>query len=331
MNKKDVINQEGPSLQDSKQKNISISDKPPKKESKIEKYIIIFSVIILILGIIGWLTWKFFFYNKKPQKTNSQTSSVSVSKNPSPSPKKLSKLDQLLEVFKYPETTSFNVTKDVDYKAKAEINMVTKDSVKTVYDYYLKLSSLNSWELGRQGLATDESGAFLVIEPSDFRAELEIEQVFEDTNIKIAVYYEEEVSTSRLEKPDNQENIISEPTPPSDWDSDQNKTQTPITKKQISTDYIIPGSNSREINEEELSDLSFWELKLARNEIYARHGRKFEHQDLSCYFAKKPWYTENSSYSPTNLSTLENNNAVLILNYEKKINSPLFNYDSGCL
>jgi len=106
MNKKDNINQEDPSLQDSKQKNIPTFDKPPKKESK-KNCIIIFSVFILILGITGitgWLTWKFFFNNKKPQKTSSQTPSISVTKNPSPSPssKKLSKLDQLLEVFKYP-------------------------------------------------------------------------------------------------------------------------------------------------------------------------------------------------------------------------------------
>ncbi len=29
---------------------------------------------------------------------------------------------------------------------------------------------------------------------------------------------------------------------------------------------------------------------MARNEIYARHGRKFESEDLNAYFNSQPWY-----------------------------------------
>lgn len=36
--------------------------------------------------------------------------------------------------------------------------------------------------------------------------------------------------------------------------------------------------------------LSKEELRLARNEIYARHGRIFDSEDLNSYFRQQPWY-----------------------------------------
>ncbi len=76
--------------------------------------------------------------------------------------------------------------------------------------------------------------------------------------------------------------------------------------------------------------LTEWQLKVARNEIYARHGRDFVHQDLSCYFDKLSWYKIDPEYNENRLSPLEISNAVFILNYEKEINSSLINKDTGC-
>lgn len=59
---------------------------------------------------------------------------------------------------------------------------------------------------------------------------------------------------------------------------------------EISADYILPDSDTRFLNEGELSGLTKEELRLARNEIYARHGRKFESEDLNQYFSSQPWY-----------------------------------------
>lgn len=56
-------------------------------------------------------------------------------------------------------------------------------------------------------------------------------------------------------------------------------------------DYILPESNSRFYVENEISVLSKEQLRLARNEIYARHGRKFEATDLQQYFNEKSWYS----------------------------------------
>lgn len=56
-------------------------------------------------------------------------------------------------------------------------------------------------------------------------------------------------------------------------------------------DYILPESGIRFYTEDEISTLSKEQLRLARNEIYARYGRKFEATDLQQYFNEKSWYT----------------------------------------
>lgn len=62
------------------------------------------------------------------------------------------------------------------------------------------------------------------------------------------------------------------------------------------SDYILPESASRAYSESELSSMSDYELYLARNEIYARHGRRFKNEDLQSYFGSKSWY--NPSVDP---------------------------------
>lgn len=55
-------------------------------------------------------------------------------------------------------------------------------------------------------------------------------------------------------------------------------------------DYILPDSDSRYLTDEELSKYSSSELELAKNEIYARHGRKFVTKRIADYFSSKSWY-----------------------------------------
>lgn len=56
------------------------------------------------------------------------------------------------------------------------------------------------------------------------------------------------------------------------------------------TGYIFPDSDSRLLTEQDIQGLSAWELKVARNEIYARHGRRFNSQELQNYFDSRDWY-----------------------------------------
>lgn len=85
-------------------------------------------------------------------------------------------------------------------------------------------------------------------------------------------------------------------------------------------DYIIEGSDSRYISTSELEGLSAEELSYARNEIYARHGRKFKDEGLQNYFNSKDWYVGTiapDDFSEGMLNDYEIKNAETILSYEK--------------
>lgn len=64
----------------------------------------------------------------------------------------------------------------------------------------------------------------------------------------------------------------------------------------LDQDYVLPYSNSRYYTIQELSGLSDELLSYARNEIYARLGRKFNSDNLDRYFRSKSWY--NPIYEP---------------------------------
>ena len=87
-----------------------------------------------------------------------------------------------------------------------------------------------------------------------------------------------------------------------------------------STDYILPDSSQRILSNDEINILSKADLRLARNEIYARHGRKFDDQELQNYFNSKSWYRgsiEPDDFSESFLSEIEKANIDTIKKYEK--------------
>ena len=55
-------------------------------------------------------------------------------------------------------------------------------------------------------------------------------------------------------------------------------------------DYILPDSSERLLTEVDLVGLSNDDLRKARNEIVARHGRRFKDSELQAYFNSKAWY-----------------------------------------
>lgn len=56
------------------------------------------------------------------------------------------------------------------------------------------------------------------------------------------------------------------------------------------SEYIIEDSHLRYLKQEDLSHLDKKQLRLARNEIYARHGYKFRDKTLKKYFNSTDWY-----------------------------------------
>lgn len=95
-----------------------------------------------------------------------------------------------------------------------------------------------------------------------------------------------------------------------------------------SSAYVLPDSATHYYSTDELSGLSNWDLYIARNEIYARHGRGFVRDDLRDYFSGCSWYVER--YEPDyfddviapNMSDCEWHNIQTILDYEHYRGSP---------
>lgn len=91
-------------------------------------------------------------------------------------------------------------------------------------------------------------------------------------------------------------------------------------------DYILPESSTRYYTKEEISALDDQKLYLARNEIYAKLGRKFKSDELNQYFGKKSWY--RPQYEPSvfdnkgdrvfNPYELANRNLIVSVEEERK-------------
>ena len=87
----------------------------------------------------------------------------------------------------------------------------------------------------------------------------------------------------------------------------------------FSGDYLLPESADRELTVEDIENLSRAELRMARYEIYARHGRDFSDPAVNSYFQSKSWYNYSISFAEFyeyDLSDVELYNRDLILNYE---------------
>ena len=87
----------------------------------------------------------------------------------------------------------------------------------------------------------------------------------------------------------------------------------------FSGDYLLPESADRELTVEDIENLSRAELRMARYEIYARHGRDFSDPAVNAYFQSKSWYNYSVSFAEFyeyDLSDVELYNRDFILNYE---------------
>ncbi len=69
-------------------------------------------------------------------------------------------------------------------------------------------------------------------------------------------------------------------------------------QKPDNSEWIFPDSSERRLTDADIAGMSKAQLRLARNEIYARHGRIFRAQDLKDYFNSRTWY--NGTVAPNN-------------------------------
>jgi hypothetical protein len=72
-----------------------------------------------------------------------------------------------------------------------------------------------------------------------------------------------------------------------------------------------------------LKGLSLFELRLLRNEVYARRGKRFHTLWLQEHFVDEPWYQPLADFREPKLSVVENRNVQLIVKEELRIHDML--------
>lgn len=88
-------------------------------------------------------------------------------------------------------------------------------------------------------------------------------------------------------------------------------------------DYIFDDSDYRELTDSDLENLSSFELRIARNEIYARHGKIFKTRGIQEYFKLLPWYEGISeNIGDEKLNDTEKTNIIKIKEFEDAIGNP---------
>lgn len=95
-------------------------------------------------------------------------------------------------------------------------------------------------------------------------------------------------------------------------------------------EYILPESSSRYLTDADISGLTLQQINYAKNEIYARHGRKFQSAELQNYFNSKSWYSgtiEAADFDESVLNDFEKKNAELLSSKEFSMESGGYKLD----
>ncbi|MFM2198412.1 MAG: hypothetical protein RLZZ505_1844 [Verrucomicrobiota bacterium] len=77
-----------------------------------------------------------------------------------------------------------------------------------------------------------------------------------------------------------------------------------------------PQSSTKDLKEADVENLRPADLRIMRNEIYARHGYGFKLADMRAHFEKQDWYMAISQDITGSLTAREKKNAALIKRYE---------------
>ena len=102
----------------------------------------------------------------------------------------------------------------------------------------------------------------------------------------------------------------------------QTESVTVASTVAMNSEFILPDSSTRVLDKSELAGFTAEQCRLARNEIYAKHGRMFDDAGLQNYFNSRSWYHGTipaDRFSDTMLSDIEIQNRNLIIAYEKEM------------
>ncbi|MEY8348414.1 YARHG domain-containing protein [Bacillus cereus] len=183
-----------------------------------------------------------------------------------------------------------NVTVDLSLKGHY-ITIQTNVAGATLYANQKPITTLTGEEFKWGPVATDGSvSIYLEKEGASGKERTKVE------HISINQYY----TLSFPQKTEEQQKPPSSP---------------PVTTRYVYNGFFFPDSHIRKLTSAELNLLTKEQLRIARNEIYARHGHIFQTKDMQAYFLKQSWYRENPYYKGE-LNDIEAYNVELIKSKE---------------
>lgn len=86
-------------------------------------------------------------------------------------------------------------------------------------------------------------------------------------------------------------------------------------------EYIFEDSSERHLDDDDVEDMDAKTMRIARNEIFARHGRKFKDKELQSYFDSKEWYegtVDPEDFDTSVMNKYEKDNVKFLEKAEEK-------------
>lgn len=184
-----------------------------------------------------------------------------------------------------------------------------------------------------QNLANECSGQYYSANVDD------LESILEDIYINIyheqQDYYVFKYKTQNVQNTTQFRDVVVQTSQTSEYNGYNKKSYVPdadvtgaFSGSYMNKDFMIADSDKRVVTTADLEGMSLAELRIARNEIFARHGRQFKDTMLNQWFYSKVWYLDiDRKYAPdifdaTNpnpLTEIELNNADFIRDYEQNV------------
>lgn len=235
---------------------------------------------------------------------------------------------------------------DVDVDINNNVNV--EEQILSIRGTYNDIvTSINNGEytekVSYNGISTyyDESEVKAIIIPRDLSGNQYSQSYYYDYNELIFAYYEAEdahrfyftdnrlirwrYSKDAADAQNAENHDLEQSAEYNYWNSTVNEDsdsylQFVLTSESLPEgDYILADSDTRYLDKNDLLGMSAEECRLARNELYARHGRKFDDESLQAYFNQKDWYigyVNPDEFTEDMLNDYEIHNRDLIVEYE---------------
>lgn len=212
---------------------------------------------------------------------------------------------------------------------KAEIEMPAQTEAETENHTAILEELKNSWKLGEPS-----------VKMQDVIQELQAKQIhyFGTYNVsgeRVDVVLEDGSMLSFFEASDSEGNPLGYELVMKENEIDWNCFQEDYLNAYdvITDEYFAPNLSERAWTEEELWEYDQTRLAIARNQVFAKYGRKFEDSFLNSVFCTKSWYVPTydgkdfDANQMKNLSSIETENLKTLVAFEEQMG---YRHESDC-